>query len=615
MKICNNEINNLLNIIKQYVNLSIFNKDYEIKIENDNKYEIIKNDKNITIRYNKKNQIFASLLQLEATKEESYTYNPSYTFDDLGIMIDFARNGVLNKEYIKKTIIQLALIGYDSFIFYLEDCFEVDNEPMFGNMRGAYSQKDLKEIDEFAKLFGIEVIPSIQTLAHMNQIFRWDEYKTINEIDDILLIKNQRTHALIENMIKTVKKCFSTDKIHIGMDEAHNLGRGKYLDENGYHTAYELFNEHKDVVIDLCEKYGLKPKMWSDMFFRSINKDKYYVDDEELDFKGLKVSNVGLIYWDYYHSDYNFYEKMIRLHKEIGNEVLFAGGVWLWHGLVPHLHFTEHTMLPAISACKDNDIKNIFFAVWGDDGNESLRGNAIGSYIFLNEHLNNKNPNKEIINNKCKALTGYTYDEWLHLDRPNFVDINDAPYYNVNPSKYLLYMDPLLSIFDNLINPNYDEFYKKTSTLLHNLAKRNLEYSYLFELESKLCKVLRYKATLSIKLKNAYDSKNIEMMKSCLLDANKSLTSIKSFYKYYRECWKKENKMTGFEIQDNRLGGLISRLEYIKELLEKYISGECRYIEELEIKRKDYPNGYRTKNNGAVITNYACIVSTNRLSW
>ena len=105
------------------------------------------------------------------------------------------------------------------------------------------------------------------------------------------------------------------------------------------------------------------------------------------------------------------------------------------------------------------------------------------------------------------------------------------------------------------------------------------------------------------------------MMKSCLLDVNKSITSIKSFYKYYRECWKKENKMTGFEIQDNRLGGLISRLEYIKELLEKYISGECRYIEELEIKRKDYPNGYRTKNNGAVITNYACIVSTNRLSW
>ena len=29
----------------------------------------------------------------------------------------------------------------------------------------------------------------------------------------------------------------------------------------------------------------------------------------------------------------------------------------------------------------------------------------------------------------------------------------------------------------------------------------------------------------------------------------------------------------------------------------------------------NYPNGYRTKNNGAVITNYACIVSTNRLSW
>ena len=52
---------------------------------------------------------------------------------------------------------------------------------------------------------------------------------------------------------------------------------------------------------------------------------------------------------------------------------------------------------------------------------------------------------------QCYDLTGYTYKEWVNLDRPNFLDFKDATQYNVNPSKYLLYMDPLLSIYDNLI--------------------------------------------------------------------------------------------------------------------------------------------------------------------
>lgn len=617
MNIDNNEILNLLNIIRKYVDLSLFCKDYNIKVEKSDEegYKICKNHNDICIRYNKKNQIFASLFYIDSSDEECYTYIPDNNYDSLGIMIDCARNGTMNVEYIKKTIVQLSLIGYDSFILYLEDCFEIENEKMFGYMRGAYSKEQLKDIDKFAQLFGIEVIPSIQTLAHLNQIFRWSEYKTINDIDDILLIKNERTHQLLENMIITMKNCFSSKKIHINMDEAHNLGRGKYLDQNGYNTPYELFIEHKNLVVKLCEKYNYKPMMWSDMFFRSKNKGQYYIENGTIDFAGLKVDGVSLVYWDYYHRDYREYDKMFKLHNEISDDVIFAGSVWSWRGLVPHLKYTESTMLPAISACKSNKIKNIIFTFWGDDGNESLKGNAIGSYIFLLEHLNHDKVDKSIINKKCKLLTGYDYSEWLNLDRPNFIDIRDAAKYNVNPSKYLLFMDPLLSIGDNLIHSNYDEIYSKTAKKLHNLAKRNKEYSYLFELESKLCKALSYKATLSIKLKKAYDSKDVESMKECLWCVKKAIVSIKDFYNYYRLCWSKENTMIGFEIQDIRYGGCISRLEYIKSVVEKFISGECVYIEELEIERKEYVSGYMTNNNETLIVNYADIVSTNRLTW
>lgn len=38
---------------------------------------------------------------------------------------------------------------------------------------------------------------------------------------------------LIENMMANFSKCLRSKRIHLGMDEAYNLGRGKYLDKMG----------------------------------------------------------------------------------------------------------------------------------------------------------------------------------------------------------------------------------------------------------------------------------------------------------------------------------------------------------------------------------------------
>ncbi|MFR6640752.1 MAG: family 20 glycosylhydrolase [Christensenellales bacterium] len=86
-------------------------------------------------------------------------------------------------------------------------------------MRGRYTTEELTELDAFGAKIGIELVPCIQTLAHLNQIFRWEEYAAINDNNDILLIDDERTYALIEKMIATMRKAFRSHKIHIGMDE------------------------------------------------------------------------------------------------------------------------------------------------------------------------------------------------------------------------------------------------------------------------------------------------------------------------------------------------------------------------------------------------------------
>ena len=111
----------------------------------------------------------------------------------LGIMLDCSRNAVMKVEKVKELVDIMNRLGYNCLMLYTEDTWEVDNEPLFGYLRGKYTKSELKEIDRYALDRGIEVIPCIQTLAHLDRIFQYPEYKEINDIDNVLLVDDERT--------------------------------------------------------------------------------------------------------------------------------------------------------------------------------------------------------------------------------------------------------------------------------------------------------------------------------------------------------------------------------------------------------------------------------------
>lgn len=59
------------------------------------------------------------------------------------------------------------------------------------------------------------------------------EYKDAEALKSIL-VGDERTYKLKDNMFHTVSKRFSGNVVHIGMDAAFHLGLGKYLEKNGY---------------------------------------------------------------------------------------------------------------------------------------------------------------------------------------------------------------------------------------------------------------------------------------------------------------------------------------------------------------------------------------------
>lgn len=145
----------------------------------------------------------------------------------LCVMLDVSRDGVMKVDEVKRYAQLIKKMGYNALGLYMEDVYEIEGESYFGHLRGRYTKAELREINDYAKSIGITAVPFIQTLAHLEGIFKWVEYANIRDIANILLVGEDRTYELIDKMFKTMRECFDTDIINIGMDEAPMWGAAR----------------------------------------------------------------------------------------------------------------------------------------------------------------------------------------------------------------------------------------------------------------------------------------------------------------------------------------------------------------------------------------------------
>ncbi len=525
-----------------------------------------------------------------------------------GVMLDMSRNAVMKPEQVKKIATILKSFGYNMIQLYTEDTYEVENEPYFGYMRGRYSTEELKDIVSYCNAIDMEVIPCIQTLAHLNQIFRWAPYNGINDYDDILLAEEPRTYELIENMFKSLRKSFTTEYVHIGMDEAHMLGLGRYLDKHGVKNRFDILHDHLEKVIEIAKKYGFKPLMWSDMFFRLANKGEYYPPEPTFneEVKASIPENVGLVYWDYYHESQEYYEKMMRAHQMSGNDVWFAGGAWVWTGFAPNNTHTMDTMQPAMLAAKNCNLENIFITMWGDDGAECSFYSVLPSLFAIRKFYDGET-DIEKIKAEFKEITGEDYDAMFNLDRINLGCDGKVK----TLCKHMLYSDPFNGFLDSTVKEGVAKEYAEQANYFHKCAK-NSSFSYLFENAATLCEVLAVKYDLGARTRVAYQKGDKNQLSALVADYEKCIELIEKFHEVFQKLWYEYNKPHGFDVQDIRLGGLIQRLKSCKKILNSYIDGNIVDIPELEEELLDYyGNGKEFKQTEPVYNTWRSNASVN----
>ncbi len=501
----------------------------------------------------------------------------------LGAMLDCSRNSVYTVETVKSFMVALNKMGYNMLMLYTEDTYEIESEPYFGYMRGRYTKDELKEIVEFSEENGITLIPCIQTLAHLNAIFQWNEYDSVRDINDILLIDEEKTYKLIEKMFETAREVFKTDYIHIGMDEAHSVGLGKFLDRNGFQNRFNILSRHLHRVVELSNKYHFKPIMWSDMFFRLANHGEYYTNDPNTitdEIVALIPQEIELVYWDYYSKDEFIYNKMIEAHKKFDRPLWFAGGVWKWEGFTPHNISSIARTGTAMKCCFDQGLKNVFITLWGDNGDECSPFSILPALFYSAERYRGNN-DLENIKEKFYELFAISFDDMCLLDLPTRLSQNSVLEIE-NPDKIMLFNDPLLGLNDKFAE-KYPDAAKTYAEYRDTLAKHTSgPYGYLFDSAAALCNVLELKFSLGFDLRRAYKQNDRAELQRLLTVIDEVILRLQSFHEKFYQLWITECKGHGFDVQDLRLGGLRARLLTAKKSVTEYLNGQRNRIYELE---------------------------------
>ena len=526
-------------------------------------------------------------------------------FDNLIFFLDCSRNGVMRVSAVKKYIDIIASLGFDALMLYTEDTYEIEGRPRFGYLRGRYSTEEIKEIVAYGEKFDIDVMPCIQTLGHMEQYLKWsnscgpdytgEKIGKIRDTKDVLLCGEEETYKFIEDAIKACREAYKTKTIHIGMDEAGGVGRGRYLAKNGLHSSFDIMQKHLNRVVEICKKYDFKPMIWSDMYFRIASGGGYYKYDFTFPewIKESMPDNVEIVYWDYYSDDPKRYNNMIKKHYELSDNISFAGAIASSNELLPRFEYSYNNSITGLKSCIENNIKTVILTTWGDDGNETNAYKLQPMIPVYSEYCyKGETCTEEDIHKASEFLTKIKFSD--AKDMSDFTFIKPDPYLaewrakngggtDFLPGKRLFYADVLYDM--SIRYPSCDEVIERYAAYADKMLKLyekgdknkdDYRYSYL------LYKIGSKKAELVKNLRKAYKEGNREYLEKVCREI---LPQIKAWHEEFahiqHEQWLKVYKPFGLEVLDYRHGGVIARLQYAMDTIKKYLDGELEEIAEL----------------------------------
>lgn len=592
----------------KFLGLEVSDNGIEVSVSVGDKICVQRKNNKVNITYIKKIHFFRALGLLKEYLEEGddFCVEEEPQLESVGIMPDLSFGGPMSADELCRYMDQMAVMGLNTLLLYIEDLYELPSRKYFGHMSGRYTDEEFEQMDTHALEYGIELLPCMQTLGHLGKYMRWSESADIKETERELSVDKEASYEFIEEMIRECSRHFTSKRIHIGMDEAWGLGRGtNSLKKYGLRDQQELFVKHLQKVVAITDKYGLTPMIWNDFVFCLNSESGVNKYDKETEIPQHIMDafpkNVQLVYWHYGEEVQGCDEWVIEKNLKFGNDVIFAGGLMMWDIPLPDHMFSYDASEEGLLASKKYGLKEVFTTLW-IYGKEGCCHDT--TYLHLQqyaEHAYHKTVSLEHLKKRFEACTDASFDAFWNMSQfSNIMDGREKNFTNYNErfhGQKVMWYDFFMGKYDNMLYSKYElsGHYEKWSNFYGALCENKDKWFDLYDRCRMLFDFVAKKSYIAENLTKEYKADNRDFLAKC---ADKlipdMIVSLDNLHEKYRKLWFDTRKAFGWEALDSRFGAMRSRTVTAMRRIRDYLDGRIITIEELDEPRLPMPESLWT---------------------
>jgi len=162
-----------------------------------------------------------------------------------------------------------AAARYNAVLVEWEDAFPWTVDERFRSPT-AYSSAVIRQFCSAAADLGIEVIPLVQCLGHMETPLNISGYENLRELPHDAFVLHPLApgaRELVQSMVDDVLRLMpATRFLHLGGDEAWSLGQNPATaDAIARNGKAALYLQHVGPILDTLISRGIRPILWHDM--------------------------------------------------------------------------------------------------------------------------------------------------------------------------------------------------------------------------------------------------------------------------------------------------------------------------------------------------------------
>jgi len=274
-----------------------------------------------------------------------------------------------------------AALDFNLVLVEWEDTFPWTVDERFRSPT-AYSKTEVQEFCSKAEELGLELVPLVQCLGHMENPLSVEGYAHLREVEDmesgldpVLSESRDLILAMVDDVLSLMP---GVRRFHLGGDEARTLGKGMrsqpFMEKHG---KGKLYLNHVEPLLDHLNARGVRPLLWHDMM----------IDWDKSDLEKLATRS-DLMPWSYggdpASDGDHCHEGMIKRFKKAGFSLWGAGaykGAEGYDAESPDLSLHIENAVGWMKLADQYEFKGVVATAWSRYAVDTIQCNPIDSSL------------------------------------------------------------------------------------------------------------------------------------------------------------------------------------------------------------------------------------------